>query len=184
MALIAVFGGAGYIGSHMVKALVRAGHAVTVFDNLSTGHADAVRGAALVRGDLRRREDVEAAFAREKFDAVMHFAACCYVGESVLEPRKYYDNNVTGTLHLLDAMAAAGVRRLVFSSSCATYGFPRRLPIDERWPSLSANPSAPVSGPSLERISSTFGACSRIGASFASPCALVTSALAPEFCRR
>lgn len=140
MALIAVFGGAGYIGSHMVKALVRAGHAVTVFDNLSTGHADAVRGAALVRGDLRRREDVEAAFAREKFDAVMHFAACCYVGESVLEPRKYYDNNVTGTLHLLDAMAAAGVRRLVFSSSCATYGFPRRLPIDETHVQAPVNP--------------------------------------------
>jgi UDP-glucose-4-epimerase GalE len=137
---VLVAGGAGYIGSHMVKALARAGHAVTVFDNLSTGHADAVRGAALIRGDLRRREDVESVLHHAKFDAVMHFAACCYVGESMQEPRKYYENNVTGSLNLLDAMCAAGVRNLVFSSTCATYGVPQRLPLDETHAQNPVNP--------------------------------------------
>lgn len=137
---VLVAGGGGYIGSHMVKALGRRGHAITVFDNLSTGHADAVGGAALVRGDLRRREDIAAVFRREKFDAVMHFAACCYVGESMRDPRKYYENNVAGTLNLLDAMNAAGVDRLVFSSTCATYGDPRRLPLDEQHPQQPVNP--------------------------------------------
>ncbi len=137
---VLVAGGAGYIGSHMVKALGRSGHAVTVFDNLSTGHADAVGGVALLRGDLRRPADLAAAFGSGKFDAVMHFAACCYVGESVQEPGKYYENNVVGSLNLLEAMKAAGVGRLVFSSTCATYGDPQRLPLDERHPQQPVNP--------------------------------------------
>src|SRR5512147_379298 len=137
---VLVTGGAGYIGSHMVKALVRAGHSAIVLDNLSTGHADAVRGAELVRGDLRSREDAEALLRRKKCDAVMHFAACCYVGESVQNPGKYYENNVLGTLNLLEAMRATGVRRLVFSSSCATYGNPQRLPLDESHAQQPVNP--------------------------------------------
>lgn len=139
-ATVLVVGGAGYIGSHMVQALVRAGHAVTVLDNLSTGHADAVKGAQLVRGDLRIRKDIEPVLRQAKFDAVMHFAACCYVGESMQEPHKYYENNVVGSLNLLDAMRVAGVRRLVFSSSCTTYGNPQRLPMDETHAQNPVNP--------------------------------------------
>ena len=140
MASIIVLGGAGYIGSHAAKALSRAGHAVTVFDNLSTGHRDAARFGRFVEGNLRRRQDLDDLFGQEKFDAVMHFAACCYVGESVEQPGKYYENNVVGTLNLLEAMRAAGVARLVFSSSCATYGDPLRLPIDESHPQNPVNP--------------------------------------------
>lgn len=137
---ILVTGGAGYIGSHMLKTLARAGHEATAFDNLSTGHADAVRGARLVRGDLRLPEDLAPLLASGHFDAVLHFAGSCYVGESVAEPGKYYDNNVVGTLNLLDAMRNAGVHRLVFSSSCATYGDPVALPMDESHPQQPVNP--------------------------------------------
>jgi UDP-glucose-4-epimerase GalE len=140
MASIIVFGGAGYIGSHAAKALSRAGHAVTVFDNLSTGHRGAVRFGRFVQGDLRRRQDLDDLFRQETFDAVMHFAACCYVGESVGRPGKYYENNVVGTLNLLETMRATGVARLVFSSSCATYGDPLRMPIDESHPQNPVNP--------------------------------------------
>lgn len=137
---VLVAGGAGYIGSHMVKALRRAGHVAVVFDNLSTGHADAIGDAPLIRGDLRRRADLDAALSQARFDAVLHFAACAYVGESVLRPDKYYDNNVVGTLNLLEAMRSSGVARLVFSSTCATYGNPVRLPMDESHPQVPVNP--------------------------------------------
>lgn len=140
MASIIVLGGAGYIGSHAAKALSRAGHAVTVFDNLSTGHRAALRFGRFVEGDLRRRQDLDALFRLEKFDAAMHFAACCYVGESVEQPAKYYENNVVGTLNLLEAMRAAGVARLVFSSTCATYGNPLRLPLEDSHPQQPVNP--------------------------------------------
>ena len=140
MASIAVLGGAGYIGSHMAKVLSRAGHAVAVFDNLSTGHRDAASFGSFVQGDLRHRQEIGAFLRAGAFDAVMHFAACCYVGESVENPAKYYDNNVAGTLNLLDAMREHGVRRLVFSSSCATYGDPLRLPLDESHPQNPVNP--------------------------------------------
>jgi len=153
---VLVTGGAGYIGSHMVKALVGAGHAVTVLDNLSTGHADAVRGAPLVRGELRSRADIEAVLGGARFDAVVHFAAFCYVGESVAQPSKYYENNVLGTLNLLEAMRAAGVARLVFSSSCATYGNPVRLPIDESHPQNPVNPYG-VTKFAAERAMADFG---------------------------
>ena len=99
---VLVAGGAGYIGSHMVKALVRAGHAATVLDNLSTGHADAVRGAALVRGDLRSRADIEAVLDGARFDAVMHFAAFIEAGESMKDPGRFYQNNLVNSLHLIE----------------------------------------------------------------------------------
>jgi UDP-glucose 4-epimerase len=137
---ILVTGGAGYIGSHMVKSLVAHGDEVVVFDNLSTGHRDAVRGARLVVGDLARPDEIGAVVREGSFEAVMHFAASCYVGESVREPAKYYANNVVGTLNLLEAMRAAAVGRFVFSSSCATYGNPIRIPIDESHPQSPVNP--------------------------------------------
>lgn len=139
-ARVLVVGGAGYIGSHMLLALAEAGHAVTTYDNLSTGHRDAVLAGEFVHGDLVDRDRLGQLFARGKFDLVMHFAANAYVRESVEEPRKYYRNNVVGCLNLLDAMLDAGVRRLVFSSSCATYGFAETSPISETHPQRPVNP--------------------------------------------
>ena len=135
-----VVGGAGYIGSHMVRMLADQGHEVTVFDNLSRGHRDAVLGADFVRGDLLNPADLESLFQSRRFDAVLHFAALCYVGESVQMPREYYRNNVVGTLNLLNAMLDTGVRRLVFSSTCATYGDPVSVPITEEHPQAPVNP--------------------------------------------
>jgi UDP-glucose-4-epimerase GalE len=140
----------------MAKALQRAGHAVSVFDNLSTGHRDAARFGTFVQGDLRRRQDIEAYLCEGRFDAVMHFAACCYVGESMEHPAKYYDNNVLGSLNLLEAMRAADARRLVFSSSCVTYGNPLRLPIDESHPQVPVNPYG-VTKLAAERAMADFG---------------------------
>jgi UDP-glucose-4-epimerase GalE len=124
----------------MVHALLDAGHSVTVFDNLSRGHADAVEAAELVIGDIRSKDDLSACFARKRHDVVMHFAALAYVGESVSEPERYYDNNVSGSLELLAAMRQAELRRLVFSSTCATYGDPVELPITEAHPQSPVNP--------------------------------------------
>jgi len=137
---VLVVGGAGYIGSHMVKALARAGHAVTTFDNLSTGHRDAVRYGAFLHGDLQDRDGLARALSRGRYDLVMHFAASAYVGESVTDPRRYYANNVLGALNLLHAMIDAGVLRLIFSSSCATYGVPNETPITEAHPQSPINP--------------------------------------------
>jgi len=137
---IAVFGGAGYIGSHMVLALKDAGYDVVVFDNLSRGFADAVCFAPLVIGDLRSPADLDNFFAAHHIDLVMHFAALAYVSESVREPEPYYQNNVVGTLNLLAAMRQHGVNRLVFSSTCATYGEPELLPINEAHPQRPINP--------------------------------------------
>lgn len=137
---VLVTGGAGYIGSHMVKLLRSQGHQVTVFDNFSTGHRDVLQGADLVEGDLKNAADAARAFAGRPIDAVMHFAASCYVGESVQDPAKYYHNNVVGTLNLLGAMRAAQVQRLVFSSTCSTYGDPVSLPMDEDHPQRPVNP--------------------------------------------
>jgi UDP-glucose 4-epimerase len=135
-----VTGGAGYIGSVVGAQLVEAGHDVTVLDNLSRGHEGAVPdGARLVRGDLRDPADLTAALA-DRFDAVLHFAALSLVAESVDHPERYYRNNVCGTLNLLDAMRAAGVRRLVFSSTAAVYGHPEELPILESAPPRPTNP--------------------------------------------
>lgn len=137
---ILVIGGAGYIGAHMVKRLADEGYRVTVFDNLSTGHRAAVRWGELVEGDLLDLASVRRAFAGRNVDAVMHFAALSLVGESVRDPYAYYNNNVGGTLNLLQAMREAGVDRLVLSSTAAVYGLPRFSPIDESQPLVPINP--------------------------------------------
>jgi UDP-glucose 4-epimerase len=139
-ASVLVVGGAGYIGSHMTKLLVNAGLNVTVFDNLLLGHRDAVVTDSFVQGDLLNKDDLKQVFQHSKFDVVMHFAAFAYVGESVGNPRKYYQNNVVGTLNLLDAMLDAGLDKFVFSSSCATYGIPQAIPITEDQPQNPINP--------------------------------------------
>lgn len=137
-----VLGGAGYIGSHMVAMLVDAGHDVTVYDNLSRGHADAVLGARLVVGDVRDQDAISRCLGDGGFDSVMHFAALAYVGESVGSPGMYYDHNVNGTRCLLEALVnlGPGAPPLVFSSTCATYGEPRVLPLDETHPQNPVNP--------------------------------------------
>lgn len=128
---ILVTGGAGYIGSHTVAALLERGEEVVVLDNLQTGHRGALLGGKLYEGDLRDKELLTKLFAENEIDAVIHFAANSLVGESMQKPVKYYDNNVYGTLCLLEAMDAANVRRIVFSSTAATYGEPERVPIVE-----------------------------------------------------
>jgi UDP-glucose 4-epimerase len=128
---ILVTGGAGYIGSHAVRLLERAGHEPWVYDNLSVGHRQAVPAGRLIEGDLHDGARLVATLAAGSFEAVMHFAAFALVGESVTEPARYYRNNVVASLTLLDAMRAAGVWRIVFSSTTATYGVPERVPITE-----------------------------------------------------
>lgn len=137
---VLVCGGAGYIGSHMVRYLVRHGHAVVVFDNLSTGHREAVADVPLVVGDVADANAVDAVFAEHAFDAVMHFCARSLVGESVQKPLAYYRNNVAGTLGLLEAMQRAGVDKLVFSSTAAVFGQPQTEQIDEAHPTQPINP--------------------------------------------
>jgi UDP-arabinose 4-epimerase len=137
---ILVTGGAGYIGSHACKALMKAGHEPVVYDNLSTGHRDAVRWGPIEIGDILDHERLEATFASHRPDMVMHFAALAYVGESVTSPDKYYHVNVCGTLSLLQAMRRHGTSAIVFSSSCATYGIPNDLPIAEGTPQFPINP--------------------------------------------
>ena len=137
---ILVVGGAGYIGSHMVKRLGQLGSAVTTLDNLSSGHRDAVLCGDLVVGDLADKALMADVLQPGRFDAVMHFASFIQVGESVQEPAMYYQNNVSNTLHLLDAMRAAGVQRFIFSSTAATFGEPLYSPIDERHPQAPINP--------------------------------------------
>lgn len=128
---VLVTGGAGYIGSHAVRLLQKAGHEVWVYDNLSVGHRGAVAGDRLIVGDLHDRALLVSVLREKWIDAVMHFAAFALVGESVTDPAKYYHNNVVASLTLLDAMKAVGVRKIVFSSTTATYGVPDRIPITE-----------------------------------------------------
>lgn len=136
-----VTGGAGYVGSVVVDLLIRHGHTVTVYDNLERGHAEAVHPAAtLIVGDLRDKEAVIKAVADSQPDAIIHFAAYAYVGESMQDPLKYFENNVIGSLNLIGAAKDAGVPKFVFSSSCATYGIPRSLPITEETPQAPVNP--------------------------------------------
>ncbi len=137
---VLVVGGAGYIGSHMVKALLEAGYEATVFDNLSAGHRDAILGGHFVQGDLADLGTLEALFAAGSFDAVMNFAGSIQVGESVRKPGLYYRNNVANTLNLLEAMVRHDVRHLVFSSTAAIFGEPAYLPIDEAHPAQPLNP--------------------------------------------
>jgi UDP-glucose-4-epimerase GalE len=137
---ILVTGGAGYIGSHAAKALARVGYEPVAYDNLSRGHREAVRWGPLVEGDLADRALLVSTMRRQKIAAVMHFAAFAYVGESVSEPELYFRNNVANSLTLLEAMAEVGVRRIVFSSTCATYGLPDSMPIAEDAPQRPVNP--------------------------------------------
>jgi UDP-arabinose 4-epimerase len=135
---VLVIGGAGYIGSHTARALKRAGHEVIVFDNLSTGHESFAAGFELVKADVLDA----AALARilPRIDAIMHFAAHAYVGESVANPRKYFRNNVEGGLALLNAALDTKVKKIIFSSTCAVYGEPARVPIEENIPRQPVNP--------------------------------------------
>src|SRR5262249_29035944 len=134
-------GGAGYIGSHAVLALRAAGQPVCVYDDLKEGHRGAVTGGVpVVQGDLSDRALLEKTIREQKVDAVMHFAARCYVGQSVHDPAKYVRDNAVGMHHLLEAMRASGVKRIVFSSTCATYGVPEKMPITEQLERRPINP--------------------------------------------
>lgn len=137
---VLVCGGAGYIGAHMCKQLAEAGHTPVTFDNLSTGHRWAVKWGPLVEGDLLDEMKLADVFAEYRIATVMHFAARSLVGESVVQPGLYFRNNVTGTLNLLEAMRAANVRSLIFSSTAAVYGIPEYTPLDELHPTRPINP--------------------------------------------
>jgi len=144
--MILVTGGAGYIGSHCVLALVNRGEEVVIFDNLSTGHMEFIEtikkcaNISFVKGDLANFQDINNVFKEHRIDSVMHFAASSLVGESVKNPLKYYKNNVCGTLNLLEAMIENKVDKIVFSSTAATYGEPKYVPIDEKHPQEPINP--------------------------------------------
>jgi UDP-glucose 4-epimerase len=135
-----VVGGAGYIGSHMVKRLLASKHWVTILDNLSTGYRDAVLGGEFVQGDIGDSALLNKVFSENKFDAVLHFASYIQVGESVKKPENYYQNNLTNTINLLNAMNLAGVKNFIFSSTAAIFGEPSYTPIDETHPKLPINP--------------------------------------------
>jgi UDP-glucose 4-epimerase len=137
---VLVVGGAGYIGSHTVKQLAHAGYKTVALDNLVYGHRDAVVAGVLEEGDASDLDFLRDVFARHPIDAVMHFGAFTYVGESVTDPAKYYENNVVATLRLLHAMREAQVDKLVFSSTCAIYGEPERLPLTEDHPTRPLSP--------------------------------------------
>lgn len=138
--MILVCGGAGYIGSHINKQLNKEGYQTVVFDNLVYGHREAVKWGDFVKGDLSNIEEIEKVFTKYKIDAVFHFAAYAYVGESVNEPEKYYYNNVVNTLNLLKVMKKHGCNTIIFSSTCATYGEPAKVPITEDMPQNPINP--------------------------------------------
>ena len=137
---ILVTGGAGYIGSHACKALSQAGYTPVTFDNLIYGHRDAVRWGPLVQGDLLDPQAIAQALKKFQPEAVMHFAAYAYVGESVSDPEKYYRNNVVGSLNLFSAMLKAGINKIIFSSTCATYGLPEQNLISESHSQKPINP--------------------------------------------
>ncbi|MHB1756114.1 MAG: UDP-glucose 4-epimerase GalE [Leptospirillum sp.] len=137
---ILVTGGAGYIGSHMVSLLERSGHQVTVMDNLSNGHRDSIGNTPFILGDIGDRSLLDQVMVADSFDAVMHFASFIQVGESVISPSKYYNNNVSKTLVLLDAMVNAGIKKFIFSSTAAIFGEPIYSPIDESHPKSPVNP--------------------------------------------
>lgn len=137
---ILVCGGAGYIGSHINKALHQEGYETVVFDSLIYGHREAVKWGTFVKGDLANPDDLEAVFRDHDIDAVFHFAAFTYVGESVEDPEKYYYNNVGNTLNLLKVMRKHGCNKIIFSSTCATYGEPEKLPLTEDMPQHPINP--------------------------------------------
>ncbi len=148
---ILVCGGAGYIGAHVNKQLNKEGYKTVVLDNLVYGHREAVKWGDFVQGDLKNIDEIEAVFQKNKIDAVFHFAAYAYVGESVTNPEKYYYNNVANTLNLLRVMRKYGCDKIIFSSTCATYGEPEQVPITEN---MLQNPINPYGASKLmvERI--------------------------------
>jgi len=153
---VLVTGGAGFVGSHVCKALQKEGYLPVAYDNLSHGHRWAVRYGPLEIGDILNTQRLVEALHRHRPIAIMHFASCIAVGESMSDPGKYYRNNITGTLSILEAMCDTGPRRLVFSSSAAVYGNPLRLPLDEDHPQAPVNP-----------YGATKQACERMIADFA-----------------
>ncbi len=160
---VLVVGGAGYVGSHTVQLLTKRGHDVWVFDNLSKGHAQAVPAGRLIEGQLSDRLFLQQVLLEKEIDAVMHFAAFALVGESVQHPAIYYQNNVSATLELLEAMRAVGVWRIVFSSTTATYGQPEKIPISEDTLQLPINPYG-FSKLVIERALSDYAAAYGFGA--------------------
>jgi UDP-arabinose 4-epimerase len=158
---ILVTGGAGYIGSHTCKALSRAGYVPIVYDNLVCGHEWAVKWGPLEKGDILDALRLSDVISTYKPSAVIHFAALAYVGESVVDPAKYYRNNVIGTLSLLDAMRENGVGNIVFSSTCATYGVPDTVPISEDAPQRPINPYG-ASKLMIERILADYRSAYRL----------------------
>ena len=192
---IFVTGGAGYIGSHVVKALGKEGHELLIYDNLSTGHEWAVLSGRLLRGDLADRPAIREALRDFRPEAVMHFAASIQVEESVREPLAYYRNNVIHTLNLLEAMRETGTARFVYSSTAAVYGIPETIPVDERAPLRPINPYG-ASKVMVEQILADLAAASdfrycalryfnvagadpegRIGQAYRNPTHLITRAL-------
>jgi UDP-glucose 4-epimerase len=148
---ILVVGGAGYIGSHMVQLLIEAGHHPVTYDSLVTGYRDAIPGGDFVHADVGDAAALDAALRRHYIDAVMHFASYIQVGESVKAPGKYYHNNLSNTLVLLDAMVRAGVDKFIFSSTAAIFGEPEYVPIDEKHPQQPINPYG-MSKQMVERV--------------------------------
>ena len=144
--MILITGAAGYIGSHTAINFLNNGYDVVAFDNLSTGHIEIINelkhigNIDFTQGDLCNKDDIEKVFEKHDIDAVVHFAAFSLVEESVKNPSKYYRNNVLGTINLLDSMVKHGVKKFVFSSTCATYGEPQYVPIDEKHPQKPINP--------------------------------------------
>ncbi len=148
--MLLITGGAGYIGSYTALELLKYGYDIIIFDNLETGHIETVeilkkcnyKGKLkyFIKGDLRKKEDIEGVFKKEKISAVLHFASYAVVEESVREPEKYWENNVIGSLNLLNSMTENGVKNIVFSSTCATYGLAKYVPIDENHPQNPINP--------------------------------------------
>ena len=192
---IFVTGGAGYIGSHVVKALGKEGHELLIYDNLSTGHEWAVLSGRLLRGDLADRPSIREALRDFRPEAVMHFAASIQVEESVREPLAYYRNNVVHTLNLLEAMRETGTARFLYSSTAAVYGIPETIPVDERAPLRPINPYG-ASKVMVEQILSDLAAAGdfrycalryfnvagadpegRIGQAYRNPTHLITRAL-------
>ena len=138
---VLVVGGAGYIGSHCVRQLLAAGHEPVVLDNFVYGHRAALTPSVkLYEASMADAAALDRIFTAERIDVVMHFAAYCYVGESVTDPLKYYQNNVAATLTLIEAMLKHGVKKFVFSSTCATYGVPEKMPMAENLPQAPINP--------------------------------------------
>lgn len=136
---ILVTGGAGYIGSHTVRKLKEAGHSILIFDNLSSGHLEAIKGFNLFRGDLANKSDLDKVFSENKFDAVVHFAGSIEAGESMTDPKRFFNNNLVNGINLLEAMLENDVKKIVFSSTAAVYGEPEKMPIEESDPKVPTN---------------------------------------------